>query len=337
MHRNEKTAKIARSPVPRAMSATTRVMTLKAIRKLKKKVPAELPLRLQEIYAVHRRMAMHRRLALSRWRNGVYAWRRGEMHSARARFLLALPLVLVLTPFLFWPVLSGMAGSFTDYSPFQLHPHFIGLGNFKYLFADVFFRTAFATVAAFSIVTVIAELALGAGVALLLRKPFPGRGALRVLFLLPWLVGPVANGVMWHFLLASDGGIPGWIMGLLGLPAPPSPLGVRGLALPVAMLVEIWQRTPLVIFLLYPGVISIPQSLSDQAVIEGASSASQLRHIVLPWLRPLLLAVALIVVGAALGSFDTLLMLTGGGPGSETLTTGRRERHPHGRSRQRLR
>jgi ABC-type sugar transport system permease subunit len=245
---------------------------------------------------------------------------RGEMPSARARFLLALPLVLVLAPFLVWPVLSGLIASFTSFSPFQAHPHFIGLDNFRYLILDGYFRAAFRTVAIFTCMTVCAELTLGFGIALLLKEPFPGRGMLRVLLLLPWLIGPIPNGVMWHFLLASDSGIAGWLMGLFGLPAPPSPLGVRGHALPIVMLIEIWQKTPLVTFLLCPGVFSLPQTFSDQAVIEGASPLYRVRHVVLPWIRPLLLAVTLILTGQALGAFDSMLMLTGGGPGSETLT-----------------
>jgi multiple sugar transport system permease protein len=242
------------------------------------------------------------------------------MGPARGRLFLFLPLLLLLVPFLLWPVVAGLVASFTTATPFQSRPHFIGVENFTAVISDGYFRAAFRTVAVYTLVTATAELALGLGVALLLREPVAGRGALRVLLLLPWLIGPIAGGVMWHFLFAPDSGIAGAVLGTLGLPPPPSPLGINGLALPAAMLAEIWQKAPLVAFLLYPGVLSLPPSLSDQAVLDGASAPGRLWHIVLPWLRPLLLAVSLLVVGGALGAFDGVLMLTGGGPGARTLT-----------------
>jgi multiple sugar transport system permease protein len=242
------------------------------------------------------------------------------MPAARGRAFLLLPLFLVLVPFLFWPVLAGFFSSFTSYSPFQPHPRFVGLANFAYLLSDGYFRGAFKTVAVFTLVTVFVELSLGFAIAWLLREPFRGRGAVRVLLLVPWLVGPIANGVMWHFLFSSDGGMLGYLLGLFGRPALPSPLGMPRLALPATMIAEIWQKTPLVSFLLYPGVLALPGTLSDQAVMEGASEWKRLWQIVLPWLRPLLLSVSLLLVGAALGAFDGVLMLTGGGPGSQTLT-----------------
>ena len=67
-------------------------------------------------------------------------------------------------------------------------------------------------------------------------------------------------------------------------------------------------------------MLSLPPSLSDQAILDGASAPGRLWHIVLPSLRPLILAVSLLLAGGALGAFDGVLMLTGGGPGSQTLT-----------------
>ena len=148
------------------------------------------------------------------------------MPSARGRFLLLLPLLLLLVPFLFWPVISGLIASFTTASPFQVHPRFVGFANFASVLSDGYFRASVRTVVIFALLTTSAELILGLGIALLLNEPLRGRGALRVLLLVPWLIGPIANGVMWHFLFATDSGIAGYVLGLLGLPAPPSPLGV---------------------------------------------------------------------------------------------------------------
>jgi ABC-type sugar transport system permease subunit len=88
------------------------------------------------------------------------------------------------------------------------------------------------------------------------------------------------------------------------------------------MLLDIWRKVPLASFLLLPGLLAIPADQWDQATLEGISVLDRMRYIALPWLRPLLLTVALLLIGDALGTFETILMLTGGGPGSKTVTPG---------------
>jgi multiple sugar transport system permease protein len=230
-----------------------------------------------------------------------------------------LPLALLVVPFVLWPAAFGFAASFTSYSPFQAQPRFVGLANYLYLLKDAHFSGSFRTAGIFSLVTVPAELLIGMAIALVLRKPFRGRSTLRFLLLLPWLTSAVANGVMWHFLLSGEGGLPGFFSSLLGLPAPPSPLGLPGQALPAAMFAEIWRNAPLAGFLFLPALLEIPPALWDSALLEGASASRQILVIAIPGLRPLLLVVGMLLLGSALGSFDTLLMLTGGGPGTSTL------------------
>lgn len=234
--------------------------------------------------------------------------------------VLALPLALIVGPFLLWPVAFGLFASFTDYSPFVTRLRFTGLGNYAYILTDSFFGASLRTIAVYSVVTVPAELLIGFAVALLLREPFRGRTAVRIALLVPWLISPVANGVMWHFLYSSDGGILTYFSAWLGLPSRPSPLGMRGLALPAVMLAEVWRTSPLVSFLLLPGLLSIPRSLWEQATLEGATVFFTVRRLALPWIRPLLLTVGMLLLGWALGAFDSILMLTSGGPGTETLT-----------------
>ncbi len=245
---------------------------------------------------------------------------RTRTFTQRDLAVLALPLVLIVGPFLLWPVAFGLVASFTDYSPFVTRLRFTGFANYASILTDGFFGASFRTIALYSLVTVPVELLIGFAVALLLREPFRGRTAVRVVLLVPWLISPVANGVMWHFLYASDSGILAYFSAWLGFPAAPSPLGSRGLALPAVMLAEIWRTAPLVSFLLLPGLLSIPRSLWEQATLEGASALFTVRRVALPWTRPLLLTVGMLLLGWALGAFDSILMLTGGGPGTQTLT-----------------
>ncbi len=237
----------------------------------------------------------------------------------RQRLLLLIPLVLLVVPFLVWPAILGFLSSFTDYTPAQAHVRFVGVRNYAIVLTDSQSRLAFHNIGVLTLVAVPTELIIGFAIAYTLRDPFRGRGLVRVLLLIPWLVSPVATGVMWHFLYNTNVGLLNFWLTWLRLPIQPSPLGVSGLALPAVIVVDIWRKAPLVSFLLLPGLLALPADLWEQARLEGAPIPSQLYHILLPWLRPLLLTITLLLIGDTLGTFDSLLMLTGGGPGSQTI------------------
>jgi len=242
--------------------------------------------------------------------------------TTRERLLLLAPLALVLVPFLFWPAAFGLVASFTNYGPLQRHLQWVGVANYAAVLGNQQFRAAALNSATFTVVTVAAELAIGLALAYLLREPFVGRGWVQVALLLPWLVSPIANGVMWHFLFDQRTGLYSFWPALLGGAPLPSPLGLRGLAMPVLMAVDVWRMAPLATFLLVPGLAAIPFERWEQARLDGLALFDRLRHVVLPSLGPLLATVALLLIGDSLGAFDTVLILTGGGPGSQTLTPG---------------
>jgi multiple sugar transport system permease protein len=141
-----------------------------------------------------------------------------------------------------------------------------------------------------------------------------------VLLLVPWLVSPVASGVMWHFVLESRTSLPNFALGWLGIPAQPSPLGQHGLALATVVIVETWRVAPLVAFLLVPGLASVPRQRWEDATLDGLGWLDTVRHVALPAITPLVLAVTMLLIGGALATFDSVLTMTGGGPGSETVT-----------------
>jgi multiple sugar transport system permease protein len=147
-----------------------------------------------------------------------------------------------------------------------------------------------------------------------------GRALWRVLLLAPWLVSPIAGGVMWHFLFGGATGILDFAAGWFRLPDVASPIGDLRFALLAAIAVEVWRMAPFVSFLLLPGMLSIPKERWEEATLAGASRIQQIRHVAIPELRTLLLTVAMLLVGLSFGAFDTILILTGGGPGTATLT-----------------
>ena len=236
------------------------------------------------------------------------------------RLLLFGPLIVVLGLGLIGPALLGFLATFSSYAPGNATIRFVGVENYAAVLRDRQFGSAVRNIFFFTILAVPLELSVGFGVAYVLMWRSRGRGLWRVLLLTPWHISPIASGVMWHFLFGSGQGLLGFAVGALGLHEVPSPLSQHGLALLTTVAVEAWRVAPLVAFLLLPGLTAISAEKWEHATIEGASWIDRIRHVALPSIRPLALAVTMLLIGISLGTFDAVLILTGGGPGTETVT-----------------
>jgi len=240
--------------------------------------------------------------------------------ARRDRLLLAAPFAILVLAGLVVPLLGGLMATLTSFAPRATSVSFVGVANYVTVLANRSFQAALRNVIVIALVSVPLELAVALSLASALRRSFRGRGMVRVLLLLPWIVSPVAIGVMWHFLLSGNTSALSFVSELVGGPTIQSPLTLRGGALPVVILIEIWRGIALATFLLAPAVASVPDERWDQAALDGLGRFSRLRHVVVPAIRSHLLGVALLLVAATVATFDTILILTSGGPGSDTLT-----------------
>ncbi|HEY3194731.1 MAG TPA: sugar ABC transporter permease [Candidatus Dormibacteraeota bacterium] len=240
--------------------------------------------------------------------------------TRRDRILLFAPATVLIAGGLLLPAVLGLTATFTTYSPFSPAVRFSGLSNYAAVLGDHLFAAAVRNIIVFTVFAVPLELLIGFGLAYVLWRPIRGRRLWRVLLLMPWLVSPIANGVMWHFLFGSTRGIVDFAVGSVRQPDLPSPIGDVRLALAATIAVEVWRISPLVTFLLLPGLSSIPPERWEDAILNGASWIRTVLHVALPSMRPLLLATTMLLIGLSLGTFDSVLILTGGGPGTSTIT-----------------
>jgi multiple sugar transport system permease protein len=192
---------------------------------------------------------------------------------------------------------------------------FVWLRNYLFLIQDRRFWNALGNTAYFTFLTVLLEMLLGLGIAMLLRRTFTGKGLMRSIILVPWAIPTVVSAKMWEWIFNSQFGILSYLIGQdvnwLGNPA---------WAIHAAVVVDVWKTTPFVAILLMAGLETIPGELYQAAQIDGASSWKIFTRVTLPLLKPFLLICLIFRTLDAFRVFDVIYVLTGGGPANTTET-----------------
>lgn len=235
--------------------------------------------------------------------------------------LLLSPAVIALSIMLVFPIGYTLYYSFhTWFASSTTPPQFVGIKNYVEMWEDVRFVNAILRTLYYAGLAVVGEVILGVGIALLLNKPFAGRGLARTLFLLPMVATPVAIALVWVLMYEPLVGILNYLLSLFHLPTSLWAYD-RRTVIQSLVLVDIWHWTPLVMLIVLAGLSTLPTEPYDAARIDGASSIQVFRYITLPLLRPYIVVAALFRGIDALKTFDTIFVITRGGPAfaSETL------------------
>ena len=192
---------------------------------------------------------------------------------------------------------------------------FGGLENYLRLAHDERFWNALGNTAYFAGVSVALELALGLAFALAVQRPFRGRALLYGVILLPWAVPTAVSARMWEWIYDAEIGVLNHVLG-----AHVNWLGSPTWALNAAILMDVWKSTPFVALLLVAGLQGIPRELYHAAALDGASRWTVLTRITLPLLMPMILVALVFRTIDAFRVFDSIYVLTGGGPANSTET-----------------
>ncbi|MFZ9850225.1 MAG: carbohydrate ABC transporter permease [Vulcanococcus sp.] len=189
--------------------------------------------------------------------------------------------------------------------------------NWQRLLADARFWQDAAQTLRFAGLSLALELLLGLALALLLHRPLRRRGLVRALVLLPWALPTTVMALGWRWILNDPFGPLNGLLQSLGLPA------YGFLSQPTTtwlftVLADVWKTTPFVALLLLAGLQAIPTELEEALQLEGAGPWQRLQRLTLPLLAPYLLLASLFRLAQALGVFDLIQVLTGGGPASST-------------------
>ena len=177
-----------------------------------------------------------------------------------------------------------------------------------------------------TVLAVGVEFVLGFTLALLFVKEFRGRSLLTVLFLLPMMVVPAVTGFIFYMLFQTQGPVNAALTlvfdDLLGLTGPIQIpwLSDPDIAIYPVIMADIWQWTPLMFLIFLSGLVALPEDQMNQARILGAGFWHQLRYLVLPMMKPIILIALIIRAMEVFKIFDSAWLMTQGGPGDATST-----------------
>jgi len=242
-----------------------------------------------------------------RFRRGSGGW---------AGYLFISPSLFGVIAFLVIPVILVIVVSFFHWNLLG-HPTFAGLSNYTQMFAHYHAVTSLYVTAYYVVLTIPVLLCASVLLALFLNRPLPAMGFFRVIFVLPYMAAPVAMGIVWTWIFDPRLGAVNELLHQVGLSGP-TWLSSRALAMPVIALVSIWSSVGYNTLFFLAGLQAIPHELYESGMLDGASRLQLLRKVTLPLLRPTVLFVSITNVIGSFQVFDTVYVMTQGGPGTST-------------------
>lgn len=247
---------------------------------------------------------------------------RGRRHFdpvTRGTLPFLIPALVATVALVLIPVIYTMWLSVTDQDIAGNNSGFVGFENFVLMFQNSeFWYSLFVTLQLF-IVCLVVETILGLGLGYLLSRDVPGRAIFQGLLLIPAITASVAVALVWMLIYDPTLGAANQILQAIGLD-PVVWLGSRTMAPWSIAIVDIWQWTPFMALIISAGIRSLPAEPFEAASIDGAGPVKKALFIGLPLLRSVLLVAMLLRTVDLIRFFDTIYIMTQGGPVNATNT-----------------
>ena len=229
------------------------------------------------------------------------------------------PALVLLTIFLFVPMVLTLAFSFTDY--FALNPdltHFVGLENYLKIFKDELFVQSFMNTVCFVLIILPCQGIEALGLALLINKVTHCKKYFKVAFFVPVVMSLAVVSTLWMQIYSPEG-ILNTLLGNMGIPAQPFIHSARQ-ALPSIAIMSVWQGVGYQMIIFLGGLQAINPGLYEAAEMDHASEWQKFKDITLPELKPLCVFVFITVTIGAFRMIVQPMVMTGGGPSHSTYT-----------------
>ncbi len=239
------------------------------------------------------------------------------MQSQSTGYLFILPALLVLAMLIAYPVAYTGLLSVTD-----SRGAFVGLDNFRRILGARATGTALLNTLWWVAGSIVFQVVLGVLTAILLNQSFRGRAVVRSITLIPWVVPGIVAATTWAWMLHTEFGIVNYMLTGPGILEHPVGWLTNGdTVLPVMIAINVWKMFPFVAIMVLAGLQSIPNDLYEAARIDGARYWEEVWYVMLPQVRPVIVAVTLLLVIWALNHITIIYAITRGGPANRTLIT----------------
>ncbi|MEV6716270.1 sugar ABC transporter permease [Lentzea sp. NPDC051208] len=232
-------------------------------------------------------------------------------------FMVALPALALFLAVSIYPLLASVGTSLFDQSLVRPDRTFVGLDNYGTVWPE--FLERLGTTLEFSALATVFPVLIGVSVAMLLNGKLRGRNTLRGLLMLPWLLPGVVVSFLWAWIFNDTYGVINNILGRFGLDGISvleSPAG----AMAAVVIAKTWQSFPWIMVVALAALQTLPREQLEAAAIDGASRLQRFMHVSLPHLIGPITLVTVLEFVYNFGTFDTIFVMTGGGPGDATMT-----------------
>jgi sn-glycerol 3-phosphate transport system permease protein len=232
-------------------------------------------------------------------------------------YLLVAPQIAITVVFFFWPAAQAVWYSFQLQDAFGLATEFVGLRNFRDLFADSNYLASFKVTALFSVLVAGSGIAISLALATAADRVLRGAMAYKTLLIWPYAVAPAVAGVLWAFLFAPSVGIVSYGLRKFGIDWNWVLRGDQAMLLVV--IASVWKQISYNFLFFLAGLQSIPRSLMEAAAIDGAGPARRFWTVVFPLLSPTTFFLLVVnIVYAFFETFGVIDATTAGGPAGAT-------------------
>jgi sn-glycerol 3-phosphate transport system permease protein len=235
-------------------------------------------------------------------------------------YAMVLPAMTGITLFVLFPVVYLIYLSFYKYNLMnKSKSKFVGLDNFKQIFTREDFYTALANTVVYTVGVVVLTLALSLAIAVWLSRRTRFNGIVRAGIFTPHIISIVSVALVWMWLMEPNYGVLNFLLKSVGLP-PSQWLQSSRTAMISIIIVSVWQNIGYYTLIIVAALQSVPPSLYEAAALDNASRAKVFWKITLPIISPQLFFILIIITIGSFKVFDTVKIMTGGGPNNATTT-----------------
>jgi len=234
-----------------------------------------------------------------------------------ADYLYIAPALLVMLLVIAYPVWFTIQLSFEKTSPSlsMAEQTFTGFDNYLTILRSQSFRDVTVNTIIWTVFSTLFSFLIGLGCALSLNRAFLGRGVLRAILLVPYVISAVAASYVWRWLYHSDFGVIGAFTTQMGwTKGPINFLDNTTTVLPSLILVNVWKEFSFAMIMMLAGLQTVPDQLLRAAQVDGANTWDRFWHVTFPHLRGVTMVTVLLLLVGNLNSFIIPWVMTGGGP-----------------------